>query len=412
MPTAQNDLIDVATYNNAAMPLMLNSCVALNVANMKYDQFNTEVPQNLGSSVDFDLPPRMTASSGLVINLQAGAQRKHRLTVDQSEHVAYDFTAEQLIFNADGYLDKFGRSAVAELAAKIDANILSIIPSSTYRFFGDGKTPLSSFLQVANMITRYRNYGAPKIDTKVVLPDTAYPAIINSGLNQFVPKRNEKQAMSWEMGSFMQTDFYSSNLLPVHEAGTAGNDNVTLTVTGVTKVNNAVTEITFSSAMGAAPEAIKANDKLYFQDPASGTKLRYLTFVGHEVSENPVQFRATEDAAAVAGAVTVKCDPPLRAATGKERNINAEVAVGMTVKVLPTHKCGLIMAGRPLYVAMPRLPKESPFETSSIQDPDTGISLRQYYGSKFGENTHAYVHDAAWGRTLVPEYSMEVALPA
>ena len=162
MPTNASDLIDVVTYNEAAMPLMLNSCVALNVANMKYQQFNTEIPMNLGSSVDFDLPPRMVASSGLVINLQGGQQRSHRLTVDQSEHVAYDFTASQLIFNADGYLDKFGRSAVAELAAKIDANIFSIIPSNTYRFFGDGQTPLSSFLQVANMITRYRNYGAPK----------------------------------------------------------------------------------------------------------------------------------------------------------------------------------------------------------------------------------------------------------
>jgi hypothetical protein len=69
------------------------------------------------------------------------------------------------------------------------------------------------------------------------------------------------------------------------------------------------------------------------------------------------------------------------------------------------------MAGKPLFLAVPRLPDEAPFPTARSTDPDTGISLRTYFGSQFGQNSRGMVHDVIWGKTLVPEYAMKIALP-
>ena len=44
-------------------------------------------------------------------------------------------------------------------------------------------------------------------------------------------------------------------------------------------------------------------------------------------------------------------------------------------------------------------------------DPETGASIRQYYGSLFGQNTRGMIHDAIWGSTMVPEYAMAVIFP-
>jgi len=52
-----------------------------------------------------------------------------------------------------------------------------------------------------------------------------------------------------------------------------------------------------------------------------------------------------------------------------------------------------------------------PFPTGNEVDPDTGVSMRMYYGSLFGQNQRGMIHDCIWGKKLVPEYSMGVIYP-
>lgn len=411
---ANNVLQDVITYNKAGLALLQNSCCFLATANKKYKDFDRQVPQNLGATVSFDLPPRFNTVNSLVISSQSAEQRVHQLSVDQQASVSYDFTAQQFIFNVRDYMDVFGKSAIAEIGAKVEANVALNAKTAPYRFFGDGATPVSSYLQLANALAFFRNYGAAKDNTRGYLSDLTFPAIVNSGLNQFTPNRNEKEMNSWEVGSFARCDWYQSNLLPTHTAGNVGENGTTLTVASFTpNADGSIDTITFSGASASDADAIKENDSLQFSDGVSGQpNMRFLTFIGHEVSQSPVQMRVTADAASTGGGnVTVSFYPPLQSNAGKDQNINNAVAVGMQVTALPSHRCGVIMAGNPLFMAMPRLPEETPFPTSNLMDPETGASLRMYHGSLFGQNQRANVHDVIWGSTLVPEYSMKVALP-
>lgn len=413
MPT--NILQQVITYNESNLALLLNSFCFISTSNKKFQRFNDDVPKNLGDTVSFDLPPRFTTSNSLVVTFQAAVQRVQQLTVDMQGSTAYEFTAQQFIFNVRDYMDKFGKSAMAELGTQVEADIAGLCETAPYRFYGDGVTPINTYLQLAQALAFFRNFGAAKDNTKGYLSDLTFPAIVNSGLNQFTENRGNREAMSWEIGEFSNCEWYQSNLLPTHTSGTEGNAGSVLTVVSTTQDSNGgVISITFSGCSAASDaDSVKQYDSFQFSDGVAGkTNLRFLTFIGHKISQCPVQFQATADAASTGGSqVTVTITPPLQAAAGQSQNINTAIVAGMQCTVLPSHRCGLIMAGNPLFMAMPRLPEEVPYPTSVAMDPDSGASIRMYFGSLFGQNQRGVVHDCVWAKTLVPEYSLKIALP-
>jgi len=420
MAAPTNFLQQVITYNESNLALLLNMYAFISTSNKKFQRFNDDVPKNLGDTVSFDLPPRFNTNNSLVAVFQAANQRVQQLTVDQQVSTAYEFTAQQFIFNVRDYMDKFGRSAVAEIGSQIESNVASVAETNTFRFFGDGVTQISTYLQLANALAFFRNFGAAKTQTRGYLSDLTFPPIVNSGLNQFTLERGNREANSWEIGKFSNCDWYQSNLLKTHFAGSQGNSGAVLTVVSTTTdASGAVVSITFNGTSAMSdPNCIKAYDKFVFNDGTAGLPdLRFLTFIGHRPSQSPVQFRATADAASTAGSqVTVNIYPPLQASVVSSANsatqyITSAILPGMKVSVLPDHRCGLITAGDPLFLAMPKLPEEVPYPTSVSQDPDSGASIRQYYGSLFGQNQRGMIHDCIWGKTLVDEYSMMIALP-
>ncbi len=411
MAVPNNILQQVQTYQMSNLAYLQNLNCFVATANTKFKNFE-KLTANLGDTVTFDLPPRFTVAASLVATFQSADQRVENLTVDKAINVSYAFTAQQFIFNVEDYMEQFGKSAVMEMSAEIEADIATVCVEAPFRFYGDGVTQINSYGQLAASLSMFRNFGAAKDNTKYYLSDIAQSAIVNTGLNQFALDRNNRSANSWDVGDFDRAAFYVSNLLPVHTAGTIGEDGSVLTVVSVVKdANDAVIQIVFSGA-GTDTDAVKEFDKFQFSDGVSGQpNLRYLTFIGHKVSSNPVQFRATANAASSGGNVTIDVYPPLKASAGNTRNLNFAIVAGMQVTALPSHRAGMITAGNPLFIGMPMLPEEVPFPTGNEVDPDTGVSLRMYYGSLFGQNQRGMIHDAIWGKKAVPEYVMSVIFP-
>lgn len=414
MALPNNILQNVQTYNKADLAYLQNINCFVSTANTKYRDFQKANPANLGDTITFDKPPRFVANDGLVVSFQGVEQRVQSLTVDQSKNIGIDVSAQQLIFNLEEYMDRFGKGAIEELGAVIESDVAGLCETAPYRFFGNGVTPVNSFNQLGQMLAFFRNFGAAKHDTKCYLSDIIIPDIIGSGLNQFVPEDNETLRNSWELGSFNKAMWYSSNLLPEHIAGTEGQSGSTLTVVSVTtNADGGVTAITFSGTHSATDaNSVKQYDRFQFQDNVSGQpNLRFRTFVGHKPSACPVQFKATADAAASGSQVTVTIDPVLQATAGKNQNITQQIVAGMQVKVLPSHRVGMVQSGNQFYVAIPPLPDCDPFMTSVEQDPDTAVALRMYTGAQFGQNLYGTVHDAIWGKTQVSDNAMAIIFP-
>jgi len=410
-----NILVNVETYNKAMLAWLLNTCPMLAATNKRFKDFQQANPANLGQTMLYDLPPRAVTVDNLVVSFEAVEQRFRPLTVTEQASVGFNITAQQLIFNLEDYMDRFGESAVLEIGSKIENNIAKNSIANTYRFYGNGVTPINSFSQLAEMLAFFRAFGAAKNKTQGFLDMTAVPGIVNTGLNQFAPDRNNRMANSWELGEFSRCEWFESNMLATHIAGTEGQKGSTLTVVSTTQnAEGGVISITFSGTFGANdPLSIAKYDKFEFNDGVSGfNNMRYLTFIGHIPSPVPVQFQATAAAASNgSNQVTVSINPPLQAASGLNQNLNQAILPGMQVSVLPSHRSGLLHSGDQFYLAMPSLPDVTPFPSSVVVDNETGASMRMYSGAVFGQNQYATVHDCIWGSDLVPDNAMEIVFP-
>lgn len=412
MATSDNILQAVQTYQKSALGRLQNLYAFIANANTKFKDFENRTA-NLGSTVLFDLPPRMSTNDGLVVtSFDSVEQRTETLTVDQAKNINYAVDAEQLIFNIDNndYREPFEMSSMTELGAVIEGQYATNILNSAYRFYGNGIAPINSFQQLALAFAYFRNFGAVNSNMQCYLDDIAETTIVGSGLNQFTVDRNNEMANNWEVGRFSNTDVFRSNLLPVHTAGTVGQENTTLTVVSI---NAAGTQLTLSGAGISDTDAIKENDLLQFEDNISGEiNIRYLTFTGHLPSKNPVQVRATADAGSDgAGQVVVNISPALLSAVGKNQNISTPVSAGMELTALPSHRAGLICSGNPMFLAMPRLPDQSPFETANGYDDETGVSIRFTHGAQFGGNSYGFIFDAIWGGKFVKDQVMRLVFP-
>lgn len=412
MSSPSNLLQAVQTYQKSSLGALTNQNCFMDprVANFKFKDFE-KIEANLGSTVNLQLPFRYVTNPSLTATLQPTTERLASLTVDKSANTSTGWTAEQLIFNVDRYLDEISMGAAAELGAEIEGDIATCIPASTYRFFGDGVTAISSYGQLAFGLALQETYGVAKTDRVGILDPLTVSTVVNSGLSQFALDRNNTSAASWEVGRFKNTDWFESNFLPIHTAGASGQtwaDGSGETLTFVS-ISSDGTQITFSGATNTAGYFLK-DDLIEFT-----TDVRYLTFVGHKPSQSPVQVRVTADATSTGGNVTVNVYPALLTydpnnpiATG---NLSRALTTSDTARSFPSHQCGVIMAGKPMFVAMPRLPVTEPYACTSETDMDTGASLRAYSGYQFLQNTYANVLDCVWGKLLVPEYAMRVLIP-
>jgi hypothetical protein len=415
--TVPNNLLQtVQTYQLSGLAAMQNFAFFLGKSNKKFKNFQNET-NNLGSTVTFDLPPRATTVDSLVADFQPADQRVQPLVVNNEISSSYAFTDQQFIFNVQNYQERFVMSSVREIGTKIEAAFAQVCVTNTYRFYGNGITAINNPTQLAEGMALYRNYGAIEGEAYAVLPDVAIPPIVGGGLAQFAMKRNDEMANSWELPDFAEASWNKSNLLPVHVAGTAGNSALILTVSSFTNngPDNSVDTITFSVAGSPGVDAnmIKQFDKLQFKDGVAGfADMRYLTFVGHQVCSNPVQFQSISNAASDSGShVTVSVYPYLQALPTNAQNLNQQIQVGMQVTVLPSHRAGMVIAKDAFFLAMPQLPVEVPYPTGNKVDPITGMSIRAYYGSQLGKNVRGLINDAIYGFTAVPEDCMALIFP-
>lgn len=431
MATSDNTLRPVQTYQRSALAYLVNMFAFINKANKKFQNFQDR-PAQLGGTVTYDKPPRMVSNSGLVVGtFDSVAEEIDNLSVDQQANVNFSFSAEQLVFyiNNNDYLEPFARSGAKELGTRIETDVASVIPSRTFRFYSAGVTgsspsitpaPINSIGQIALAKAQFTDFGAAQTDFEMYVPNISVPGIVNSMLNQFVLKRNEEIANSWELGRYDEIDFYRSNLLPLHISGTTGNSQQLLTVVSVTRqADGGITSITFSGATNLDANAVKTDDLFEFK-PASTGVPHYLTWIGHATTGLNFQFRATANVTATSGGnVTIPVDPVIydpTAVTGnpliaRYQNSDIPIVAGLTALGVPTHRCGLLISGKPLYIAMPRLPSTDPYEYTNEIDDESGAALRFYGGAGLGNNVYGHILDAQWGKQLVKEYAMRMIFP-
>ncbi len=410
MTVLTNAFQNVALYRDSGLAYLINKFPMIHKFNKKFKDFD-RLDGNLGNTVTYDLPPRFLAQEGLIVGgTNDAVQRVRSLVTDKSQHVAFDFSAEQYIFNAEDYMDKFGRGAMVGLGTKIESDIETLAVTNTYKFFDFRGAGDLSYRNLAQANVKFRTQGSTNGPLEVYLPDVVQPSIIDNGLGQFVTTRNNEIAMSWELGFMNDANYNSCNLLPTHISGESSDSNsadVFLT-TGLNVDGDQLHLINGTDN----PFAIRKDDILVF-NKSSG--LRFLTENGGGVSANEVSVRATADAAVVGGEVIVDIYPSLVSITvdplNAESNINQPVGASDSITVIGDHRAGMIIADNAGFLAMNRLPDTAPFPSHTKPDLDSGANIRMYYGAFLGENRYMTVYDSLYGFDVDPQRTMRLIFP-
>lgn len=423
---------NVQTYQKSELAVMMNECPLFDLANKDFIDFQTKEAQ-LGDTVTFDLTPRATTQNGLVVSAQPSVQRVASLSCTQAVNSSAAYSGQERIFNADVYMERFGIPRAIEVGGKIEVDLgLNFISqvrvndpqhaqhgqivdsaSGPYRFFGTGAA-IGSYKQLVQAQTNFDIFGAARDNMVGIIPSEYMPTIVDNGLSQFATNRGNEDASKWEFSKVGNFSWQHSNLLPVHYAGTVGDQDQTLTLVSTNDPTGAnITQLTFSGATPNDQNAFKTGDMCqFFTNVGSLPNVYYRTFNVHHITSLPAQFRVLGDAAANgSGNVTINITPALVSAPGINQNISVNLQAGMQIFAVPSHKAGCIMSGRPLYLAMPKLKEIIGFPSVSTTDEETGASMRHYWGDQLGQNSALYVWDAIWGSFAVAENMMRIIFP-
>lgn len=430
MAAPQNNLVNVTTMQQGAMELLENfgPFCSPEVMNTKFDHFNTDYIANQGPQISFTEPVRYVSQGSLVVNnFQGTSQKVVTLTcgIEDKQNpdnstvgaVPLAYNASEINFNVDQWMDDYGRSAVAELADRVQRNVASEIVNATYRFYGytSGAKLINSYGQLDKALRKYNNYGSPLGRRVIILPDSMISDIVNNGLQQFAIDRNNEDANSWKIAEHADTVYYSSNILPTHTSGIAGDDEIKLTLTDISPDGATIT----LSGAGTTAYALRINDLLNF-DYLNDTNLVNLTWIGHGPSQQKPSFKVVADADSVGDEIVVQIDPPIivrgNPNTNPDANVNvnpltARGGAGVYVQCIPSHTAGILYGGNPFYLAMPALPKQKPYDCVNLHDERSGVSIRITDGSAFGQNTYGYIMDTQWGKKLVKQYAQRLIFP-
>jgi hypothetical protein len=440
--TPVNILQNVQLYIKSELAWLDNEYWGIANANKSLEEFNDKAG-NLGDVITFDCTPRYISYDGLVITEQPSVQRLQSLICSQAKNVSAAYTDEQFIFNVEQYMDRFGIAAAEEIGSGVEVDILKNIVSGVvgnnpnspeyqqaqinsgpFRYFGDGVAPINSYQQLAQAWANFTAFGASKHMKRGVIPVDLVPAIVGTGANQFAPDRNNEILKNWQLGSYagLNVEWSVSNLLPIHISGFVQNaaapNNIWTVVSTNDPTGTNVTQITATEPTAStAANAVLAGDLFMFSDGvANQPNMRFLTFIGHSPTRLPVQFRAIANAATVGGTAviniqTINNSIGLVSALNQNQNINNVIAAGMQFTGPPSHQAGWMDAGNSFYLAMPKLPNQSPFETVYFKDKESGAALRHYWGVQFGKDNRSYVRDVTWGSTVISEDSMRLIFP-
>ena len=425
--TVANILVNVEGYlqDHAVHVLQAKWCVTRTL-NDRYASY-TGLNGTLGPKFLVNLPSRTTTDDNFGFDAStptAGefSQRSLGVTANKEVQAKFSYTdIEHALFDQNDAITQTAMSNLNEIAARTERYYIQQVTSSGYRFFGSPAAingQMTSVSEVTNAVAKFDSFGCVYGEQKYcIMPMTKAASTIQTGLQQFVPRRNETLALAGEIGNLggvPDVVYCNSNLLDVHTSGTIANDAINLntgyTITSITPSNtvnpdDANGDNTSVVVLSGVPAGltILADDMIDIGALNSADPIRFLTFgSGYARSENQVQGRVVADAVEAGGSITFTVQP---AYIFDGTNVNAYRNLSRafdlandTVRVVKSHGVGLLYFGQYGFRVNPKLPNAEPYSSATIKNKETGTSIRAYYGQAGVGGAYKYfVHQCLLG---------------
>src|SRR4030067_1007344 len=115
-----NTLLSISMITKESMRQLKNSIQFAKASHKDVSEEFAQKGAKIGSVINIRKPVRFEAIEGAALDLQDVADQYVALTVDQRNHVAFQFSTQELDLSIDEFNERYIKPAITPLANKID----------------------------------------------------------------------------------------------------------------------------------------------------------------------------------------------------------------------------------------------------------------------------------------------------
>lgn len=350
--------------------------------NRQYDDRFAQAGAKIGTSLNIRMPAKYTVRTGANLSAQDHVERSTPLTVSSQYGVDVSFTSVELTMNLDDFSKRFLEPAMAQLAAKIEADCLTAAYKLVPNYVNATTNAKMTFAYYQAAGAWLARELAPTSNRIALLNPASKVEFLDAVKGLFQASDNiAQQYREGKIGRTGGFDAYENTLLPSHTTGTlAGSSVVTGEANTTTTANSWVSQTTISVTGATSATTLKAGDIItlsnhYAAHPESKANTgRLRRFV--------VQSDITMTTAANAYAVTVKPGIMVGSGNGFQNVVLSGVTVASGVAVTLIGAVGTAFAQDLFYhedafvFATTDLEDVSRYGAWGARDTMDGISMR------------------------------------
>lgn len=192
-----NSLLTISMITKEALRILKNNLVFAKGVNRQYDDSFANKGAKIGSVINVRKPVRFTVTSGAALNLQDVTDQSVALTLDQQQHVGFQFGSKDMTLSIDEFGARYLNPAIAALANKIDFDGMTQFKSVANLVGSAGTVPNTALVYLqANQ--KLNEMACPIADRTVVINPAAQTQTVDALKGLF--QSGDKIAQQYESG--------------------------------------------------------------------------------------------------------------------------------------------------------------------------------------------------------------------
>jgi hypothetical protein len=216
-----NTILTSSIITKEALRVLENNLTAAKTANRQYDDKFAVEGAKIGDTLNIRKPVRYIVREGQALQLQDATETSVPLTLEKQFGVDFQFSSKDLALSIDLFSDRFVKPAVAALANKIDAFVLSFY-TGIYQAVGTpGITP-NALLTYLSAGVQLNDSATPRDGMRSLVLTPLQEATIVDAIKGLFQQSSAiaKQYTSGQMGTAIGFDWHMDQNLPTHTYGT------------------------------------------------------------------------------------------------------------------------------------------------------------------------------------------------
>lgn len=318
-----NTLLTTSLITREALRVLENNLTAAKTINREYDSKFAVEGAKIGSSLNIRKPVRYIVSEGQALQLQDATETQATLTLEKQYHVDFQFSSADLALSIDDFSNRFVKPAVAALANKIDAYVLSFY-TGIYQNVGTPGVVPNALLTYLNAGVKLDNAATPQDGMRSLILNPRQQATIVDALKGLFQQATAiaQQYTKGQMGTAIGFDWHMDQNIPTHTYGVYAG---TPLVDGANQTGASLTTDGWSSGASTLNKG----------DTFTITGVFMVNPQSRQDNGELQDFVVTQTISDTTGAMVISIDPPITIA-GPFQNVTAAPADNAPITVTGT----------------------------------------------------------------------------